>query len=214
MKNHKTLLQGSIEWHEMKWGKIGGTLSKGLFVKSDTLLIDILSQKIEEFEPADSFENEAMERGKELEPLAIEYLETYVNTKFEKSGWLQCEENELLGISPDAISECETIGAEIKCLGRKKHIEVVLANEIPLDFIFQCVHYFTVNPKLEKLHFFAYRPESIKNFHKELTRESLVNLGTKAKPVLKTVTEWSEIARNEADLLLKQINEKIENLKF
>jgi hypothetical protein len=214
MINHKDLLQGSLEWHEMKWAKIGGTLSKGLLVKSDTLLIDILSQKIEEFEPSDGFQSEDMERGAELEPFAIEYLEDYLGVKFQKSGWLQSEENELLGISPDAISECETIGAEIKCLGRKKHIEVLLANEIPLDYIFQCVHYFTVNPNLEKLHFFAYRPESIKNFHKELTRESEVNLGTKAKPVLKTIDEWTKISRQEADLLLKKINGKIESLKF
>ena len=43
MINHKEIKQGSIEWHELRWGKIGGTLSSGLFVKSDTLLIDILT---------------------------------------------------------------------------------------------------------------------------------------------------------------------------
>ena len=49
MIKHNELEQGSQEWHEIKWGKIGGTLSKGLFVKSDTLLIDILSQRLEDF---------------------------------------------------------------------------------------------------------------------------------------------------------------------
>jgi hypothetical protein len=214
MITQKDLLQGSLEWHEMKWGKIGGTLSKGLLVKSDTLLIDILSQKIEDFEPSDGFQSEDMERGSELEPFAIEYLEDYLGVKFQKSGWLQCEENELLGISPDAISECETVGSEIKCFARKKHTAVILSNEIPLENLPQLVHYFTVNPKLEELHFFCYRPESLKHFHKKLTRESEVNLGTKAKPVIKTIDEWTKISRQEADLLLKQINEKIESLKF
>ena len=60
--------QRSQEWHELKWAKIGGTLSKGLFVKSDTLFIDILSQRMEDFEPTDSYTSDAMERGNELEP--------------------------------------------------------------------------------------------------------------------------------------------------
>jgi hypothetical protein len=214
MKNHKELLQKSLDWHEIKWGKIGGTLSKGLFVKSDTLLIDILSQRLEEFEPVDSFETYDMQRGNELEPFAKEFLEQYTGIKFEASGWLQCEENELLGISPDGITEDETMCCEIKCLGRKKHLEVLISEEIPNEYLHQCLHYFTVNPKLEKLYFIAYRPEMGKNFIKELNKESVVNLGTKAKPVLKTISEWVEVAKLEANNLLDQIKQLEEKLKF
>ena len=89
MIRHNELEQGSQEWHEIKWAKIGGTLSKGLFVKSDTLLIDILSQRLEDFEPTDSFQSEAMERGSEMEPFARQYLEEYTGVKFENVGWLQ-----------------------------------------------------------------------------------------------------------------------------
>ena len=60
---HKKLDQKSLEWFEVKWGKVGGTLSKGLHTKGDTLFIDLLSQHIEEFEPSDSFENEHTKRG-------------------------------------------------------------------------------------------------------------------------------------------------------
>ncbi len=214
MINHKEITQGGLDWLEIKWGKIGGTLCKGLLIKSDTLLIDILSQKLEEFEPTDSYENYDMQRGKELEPFALEYLRQYSGVDFKLTGWLQCEENELLGISPDGISECETIGAEIKCFARKKHTEVILANEIPNEHLPQLVHQFTVNQKLEKLYFLAFRPESVKPFIKILTRESNVNLGTKAKPIIKTVAEWCKISRENADNLLKEINEKIEILKF
>jgi hypothetical protein len=214
MKNHKELLQKSLDWHEVKWGKIGGTLSKGLFVKSDTLLIDILSQRLEEFEPTDSFETYDMQRGSELEPFAKEYLEQYTGIKFEVSGWLESEENELLGISPDGISECETMACEIKCLGRKKHLEILISEEIPNEYLHQCLHYFTVNPKLEKLFFIAYRPEMNKHFIKELNKESFVNLGTKAKPILRPIFEWVKIAKKEADNLLKQIKELEEKLKF
>ena len=214
MINRKDIQQGSLDWHEIKWAKIGGTLSKSLFINSDTLLIDILSQKLEEFEPTDSFENYDMQRGKELEPFALQYLRDYTGIDFQTTGWLQCEKNELLGVSPDGISECEKFGAEIKCFARKKHTEVILYNEIPQEHLHQIIHNFTVNPKLEKMYFCAFRPESVKNFIKIVELDTVVNLGTKAKPVLKTVREWSEISRKNADELLLKVNESIEKLKF
>jgi len=209
---YKDIIQGSEEWHAIKWGKIGGTLSKGLFVKSDTLLIDILSQRLEEFDFIESFTSDAMERGNELEPEAREYLNQYTGLTFEEYGWLQSEKNELLGISPDGMTSDETMACEIKCFGRKKHMEVLLSQEIPLEHIAQCVHYFTVNPKLQKLYFIAYRPEAPKHFIKELTRESMLNFGTKAKPVLESIDEAIKVALKEANTLLKQINEKTKQL--
>lgn len=214
MINRKDIEQGSIEWHEIRWGKIGGSTSKGLFVKSDTLLIDILSQRMEDFEPTDSFTNDAMERGNELEPFAREYLNNYTNLSFNQTGWLQCEENELLGISPDGITDDELHSCEIKCFGRKKHYEVLLDNEIPLDNIFQCIHYFTVNPNLKEHYFLAFRPESPKHFIKLLTRDSLVNIGTKAKPIMNTIDEAVVKSKTYADELLKNIIEKESFLNF
>ena len=214
MINYKDIKQGSIEWHEIRWGKIGGTLSAGLFVKSDTLMIDILSQRMEDFEPSDSYQNEAMQRGSDMEPFAREYLNQYTGVNFLESGWLQSEENEILGNSPDGISECETIQCEIKCFGRKKHFEVLLNNEIPLDNINQCLHYFTVNPKLERLYFIAFRPEAPKHFVKELTLESIINIGTKAKPRNITVKDAKEWALSLAKELLTEIKEKEQQLKF
>lgn len=214
MINHKEIKQGSIEWHELRWGKIGGTLSSGLFVKSDTLLIDILSQRMEDFEPTDSFQNDAMQRGSDLEPFARQYLKDYTGYEFLESGWLQSKVNELLGISPDGITEDEKIGCEIKCFSRKKHYETLLNNEIPLDHINQIVHFFTVNPKLEKLFFIAFRPEAPKHFIKEVTLESIVNIGTKAKPILQTVSETRSNILELADTLLQQIKIKEQQLKF
>jgi hypothetical protein len=214
MINYNDIEQGSIEWHEMRWGKIGGTLSKGLFMKSDTLQIDVLSQRMEDFEPYDSFTNEAMERGNDMEPFAREYLENYTGIKFNKSGWLQCEENELLGNSPDGISECETVQCEIKCFGRKKHFEVLLNNEIPLENISQCLHYFTVNPKLRQLYFIAFRPEAPKHFIICLELESIINLGTKARPILQTISESIINAKENANELLLTIKKLETKLKF
>ena len=211
---HEKLDQKSLEWFEVKWGKIGGTLSKGLHTKGDTLFIDLLSQHIEEFEPSDSWENEHTKRGNDLEPFAIEYLEKYTGYKFKQFGWLQSEENELLGISPDGLIEDLTIACETKCFARKKHTEILLTREIPLDNIHQLVHYFTVNPKLEELYFCAFRPESVNSFIKRLTLNSEVNIGTKAKPRMFTIKEVVELSKSAADNLLDRINISKGKLNF
>lgn len=208
MINHKNIKQKSIAWFELKWGKIGGTLSTGLFVDSETLMIDLLSQRTEQcVVEEDGFISKDMERGNELEPLARIYLEKYYGIKFNETGWLQSEENELLGISPDGISECETMACEIKCFGRKQHMTTLLEQEIPKKHIHQVIHYFTVNPKLEKLFFIAFRPEAPKHFQTIITKQSVVDIGTKAKPKQFTINELVDISKKEADCLLQKIKE-------
>ena len=205
MKKYTEFEQKSLEWHEIKWGKIGGSASAGLLKPSETLFIDILSQQNEEFEPESDYTSDAMERGNELEPFARQYLESYFNVSFEVPAWIQCEENRLLGISPDGLTADNRFACEIKCFGRKKHWEILLKNEIPYDNVPQLVHYFTVIPDLESLYFISFRPESEKHFIKELTRETLVNIGTNAKPVMKSISDAVSIAKENAKTLLNRI---------
>lgn len=217
MKAYYDIQQGTEAWHELRYGKISGTLASGLFVKSDNLLDEILSAKSEDFEPDfDSYTSSDMQRGNELESIAREQLEQYTGIKFNQCGWLQCEENELLGISADGINEDETITCEIKCPGAKKHLQTIKSGEIPLDNIDQCVHYFTINPKLEKHFFVSFRPENKFKalFVKELTRDSIVNIGTNAKPVTVTVSDAVLIAKGSAASLLVKVDEKLKELSF
>lgn len=189
--------QGTPDWFELKYGKVGGSTSKGLFVPSDTLLLELLAEMTEPFVlDDDSYESADMTRGKELEPYAILEGEKYAGVKFLVPGWLQCEEIPILGISPDGITLDETFTIEIKCPGAKRHIETVYNNEIPKDNIHQSLHYFTVNPKCEKHLFVSFRPESNYPFWpKMLTLDSIIDLGTKAKPVCKPIREWVGIAK-------------------
>ena len=53
--------QGTIEWHECRFRKIGGSTSKQLFVKSDTLKIDLVGRMLEDFEDEDSYTSADME---------------------------------------------------------------------------------------------------------------------------------------------------------
>jgi len=211
MDIYKNIKQGTEEWFEIKWRKIGGTLSKGLFVKSLTLLNDLVSQFLEEFEyDEDSFQSADMQRGSEMEVFAREYLSKYVGVQFSEVGWLQSKRNKLLGISPDGITDCETKMCETKCFGRKQHTKTLITNEIPHENINQCLHYFTVNPKLEEFYFIAYRPESVKHFIKKLTPQSEINMGTEKKPVMMPIHEAVTKAHDLADTLLFDIERQIE----
>ena len=207
MIKHDTI-QGTPAWFELRWGKITGTASKGLFVKSDTLLIDLIAQNTEDWEMEDTYASADMVRGTELEVYAREAISDELFISFKEVGFLQNASIPILCISPDGLSEDDTIGLEIKCPKAKKHTETILANEIPSDNIHQVLHYFTVNPKLETMYFVSYRPESkVKQlWYKSLTRDSLIDLGTKAKPNIKTVAEWVEIATNAANEINKELN--------
>ena len=216
MKIFKDIEQGTEDWHRLRWGKIGGTRAKGLFVKSDNLLLDLLSEITEDFElEEEGFKSMAMLRGQDLEPMALREVIEYTGIDFKTVGWLEREDNSLLGFSPDGISPCEEFMCEIKCPESKRHIKTCLSKEIPGDNLDQCIHAFTVNDKLKKLFFVSFRPEAIKKIIViPIDRETIVNIGTSAKPVFKTVNEVVTMAKLEADILKKMIYEKIDELRF
>lgn len=196
---HWDIIQGSLSWYELRYGKIGGSTSKGLFVDSDTLLNELISARLEPFEmDDDSYESPAMQRGNELEPMARRAMSQYVGVEFKECGWIQSDVG-LIGISPDGISECGKVSIEIKCPGRKKHTETLRGGVIPLEHCHQIVHSFTANKSLDRLYFCSYRPESQYGMLvKEIDRSTMINLGTRAKPVVKPVNEWADIARSKA----------------
>jgi hypothetical protein len=211
----KDIIQGTPEWLELKWGKIGGSTSKGLFIASDTLLYEVLAELTEDFQiEADPYMSPMMLNGVNREPLARAEMSKFVGIEFQEVGWLQCEEIPLLGISPDGITEDETITCEVKCPGAKKHIQTVHTREIPSDNIHQCLHYFTINPKLVKHYFGSFRPESAYPlFVKELTLDSIIDLGTKAKPNCKTIREWVQIAKKNACELQVNLEIALKNME-
>ena len=234
---HYEIDQKSEEWFKIKYGKIGGTRASGLFVKSETLLNELIAENCEDFEyDEDCFESSDMQRGNELEPEARTFLNKFLGINLIECGWLQCKEINILGISPDGITECETIQCEVKCFGAKKHIDVLRKNEIPKEHLLQCVHAFTVNPKLEKLYFIAYRPENNLKpaFIYEINRHTVLDIGLKKQisvevigkrgtiinPKIENVTDYKtvqelvEIAKVEAIKIQLEIEKEINNLNF
>lgn len=229
------IIQGTEEWHRIKWGKIGGTRAHGLLVPSDTLLDEVLSEHCEPFEDDDGYLNEDMLRGMDLESIAREQLIKYIGINLIVCGWLQSEVCELLGISPDGISEDFKVSAEIKCFSRKKHTKTCRLDVIPREHIRQSIQYFTVMPELEVHYFCAFRPEHLFKplFVKELTRDSIVDIGLTEKkkvkrlndkgvekeyvetiPMMRTVQYWVDQNILKAKEIELQIKDELQKMEF
>ena len=230
--------QHSVEWFEEKWGRVGGTRAKELFVKTDTLFYKLLAETVEQFNEdfEEGYQSEAMERGNYLEPQARIELEKYTCFEFLECGWLQSDECDLLGISPDGITKSQSIQCEIKCPQPVAHLKMCVENEVQKDYLPQIVHAFTVNDKLERLYFCSYRPECeiMPLFVKVFTPDSIIDLGWKKKvqvevigkkgtpiaPKIETIadykpiSEWSKIAIETAKELEVKIKETINKLNF
>jgi len=233
MKVHYDIEQGTLEWHEMRWGKIGGTRGGGLLVESDTLLDEVLSELTEDYQDDGSFQSKDMMRGHELEPIARYHVNEYLGQDLLECGWIDSSIHRV-GISPDGITKDETIQAEIKCFAIKKHTTTVRAGVIPPEHIRQCLHYFLVNPKLERLIFCSFRPEHKYQpvFIRELTRSSMVDVGIKEKvdieedrglglksyvntiPKVRSVEYWVDQVMIAALKLNKELDAELEKMKF
>lgn len=213
MTAHYSITQGTEEWDRIRYGKIGGTRSGGLFIESDNLLFELLSEHTEEITiDYDEFISSDMMRGRELEPLAREEMSKYIGIEFIECGWLQSDEFPLLGISPDGISHDETVCIELKCPANKAFCKAVYYDAIPKEYINQCLHYFTVNPKLQELYFGMFRPENKKKqlFVKRLTKDSEIKIGRSVKPV----RDWVKLAQETAETLQKELDVMINNFGF
>lgn len=205
--------QQTTEWLQAKWGRVGGTSASQLikYKNEDDLFFDILAQWNEDvpeyFEQG--YINDAMMRGNELEPLAIEEISQNYKVDFDSIGYVKsCIPT--IGISPDALTIDATIAVETKCLSGKEHMKIVASNQVPTKHVAQCCHYFAVIPCLEKLYFGAYRPENKYSLVcLTLTRESFVNIGTDANPKIKTISEVADLILENA----KKLHSDIINFK-
>lgn len=213
---HWEIIQGTDEWHQIRYRKIGGTRSKQLLDGSDALMVELVGESVEEFEvDHDSYESADMQRGYELEPIARERINDKFNIELLPCGWLQDELLPILGYSPDGITQDFETMCEIKCPAMKKHTATILSGRIPLDNINQCIHAFAVNPHLKRLIFASFRPESIQQlFTYVLTRESEVNIGTESKPKLFKVSDVVEKINEQAKLFTHNLRIKIDSLTF
>lgn len=199
------LKQGSEEWHELKNAKIGGTRAKSVQVKksiTEAVIFDeVMSERNTFFNYEEGFTSEAMQRGIDLEPLAIEEVTKETGIIFKDAGWIG--RNDYHGHSPDGISLCEKIGLEIKCPSAKVHNSYVRENKIPLEYVWQIVNFFAMDESIERLYFASFNPDYLLMplFLLEVTRESIIFTSKKDSAIVSELAE--DLNKNVDDLILK-----------
>lgn len=154
--------QGSYEWHQLRLGKITGSRLKKMMAKDNLALIDELIAEEECGLPDDDdFITEEMQRGLDLEPLAVQEYCNITGYDVDHPCLLQSSDWPILCQSPDGY--IGTTGAiEVKCPKTKNHIKYIRMGKIPNEYKEQVWSYFLVNTTLEWLDFVSYDPRLVK----------------------------------------------------
>jgi predicted phage-related endonuclease len=221
MKIYWDIVQGSDEWHEIKWGKVGGstiddvTANEGKPVKNNAIFNRLLSERMEEFDPFEisTFKSNAMEVGTELEPVAAQEFERITGIVLSEMGWAEREDG-FLGISPDRVVKAEIIKAafETKCPTGPVYVSYLRDNSlITTKYAWQIVDYFAVFEQLETLYFFVFRPQNQVQPHilLEITRDTVIQVN---KSKSGTVGQLVNEALNRVAELRKELENTIEEL--
>jgi putative phage-type endonuclease len=154
--------QGTHEWLQLRLGKITGTRLKKMLAKDNLALLDeLIAEEETGLSDDDDFVSEEMQRGIDLEPLAIQEYCNVTGHEVDHPCLIQSSQWPILMMSPDGY--IGTTGAvEIKCPKTKTHIKYIRQGKIPNDYKEQIWAYFMVNPDLQWLDFVSYDPRLTK----------------------------------------------------
>lgn len=141
----------------------------------DNYLYEILAERLS---VDDGMEESALERGERLESEAIERFERETGKIVDIIGFIESDDNEFMGCSPDGLIENKgkyTEAVEVKCLSSANHLRTIIENEVPKDYYPQIIQSFIVNSDLEKMYFVLYDPRvTVHPLHIiEVTREQV-----------------------------------------
>ena len=161
------LEQGSTEWLSFREGKRTGTSLGKIFAKSRVTgeLYDtskpllMFYQKVAErlaVGTGDDGLESSRERGKDLENEAISAAEEKLKLKLIRGNVWQADENHIE--SPDAYTEDLKVAVEVKCLSSARHIQAIIEDRPPQEYLAEYLNYFLVNDKLKTLYVFLYDP--------------------------------------------------------
>ncbi len=154
------LEQNSPEWFEFRRGKITGSKLKDIIVKrGNSKKIGFYQLVADKLGAVDDDEDDR-QRGHDLEAEAVAKFEEQTGLKTSADGmWLSSESDDI-AISPDrVVSKSEAL--EVKCPKAARHIQTVIENVIPDEYLDQVMQYFIVNKRLKQVHYVSYCPKVI-----------------------------------------------------
>lgn len=134
MKIYNTIEQGTDEWFEIRKGKL--TASNGTAIAANGAGLKTYCQRIieEMITPREPFTNADIERGNELEEIAIMKYEFEHGVQVEQVGFIEL--NNRIGCSPDGLVGKDG-GVEVKARNNAKHLALLLGNKPDTGVIWQ-----------------------------------------------------------------------------
>jgi putative phage-type endonuclease len=134
--------QGTDEWFQARLGKVTASRvidivkgARGYRASRENYIAQIVAETLTG-QPLDSFTTPAMERGKDLEPLARSAYEAVTLRRVQEVGFVEHPEINGLGASPDGLVGDDG-GIEIKCPNTATHLDTLLHGTIKRDYIYQ-----------------------------------------------------------------------------
>lgn len=199
-----TQFQDEFQWIEARRTKITGTRLKDIVVlrgnNEKQGFYELIAERLAI--PRPEGENK-MQRGHDLEIIAIELCEKELNKTFIKDLVIwERDDNSSIALSPDGYTEDLKEAIEVKCLSSAEQIKSAINNEYPDDYKFQVLQYFIVNEELETLHFVLYDPS--------LTVKSYLRFEINREEIQSDIDKYLEYER----LKLEKISKIVKELSF
>lgn len=189
-------IQGSDEWKKERSGHFTASKASDLLMSPNTkgyqnLINQIAYEKITG-EPVESYKNEWMEYGNEMESIAREQYELLTFNKVHQIGFMEL--NEWAGASLDGIISTDK-QIEIKCVKWNTQMEYLSSLEIPTNYYKQMQFQLFVSDRMS-CDFFSYHPK-LPPFLKSVNRDE------------KLISEIKE----KLDIAINQVQTKINELR-
>jgi len=132
------VIQGTDEWNALRLGKFTASFFSDLFAKETTIAYQGLINKVvyERItgEIPESYSNDYMARGSELEAQARQAYELETFNKVKEVGFIEI--SEWVGCSPDGLIGKDGL-VEIKCPKWSTLIDYHLSGKIPSNYMYQ-----------------------------------------------------------------------------
>lgn len=151
--------QKSLEWWELKIGKISGTrFGQVISSKKNRLVYELMDEILSGCCKGmdEEFVTEDMQYGINNEPVALKLYEEKTGNKVELVGAILSDTFEIHMGSPDGISNGGAIVQEVKCTQHGyTHLERIFEG-IDSKYLPQCINYFVLSPEVKEVHFISY----------------------------------------------------------
>ena len=155
--------QGSEAWFQERCGRFTAskfsTLMSGLSTKGYKDLITDVAGEVITGEVEETYTNDNMKRGTELEPEARQVFMDETGLNVHEVGFVLNERFEdWVGVSPDGMIFTDESILEIKCPLRKTHLNYIRANKLPSEYKWQVQGQLLITG-VKKAYFMSYYPK-------------------------------------------------------